>query len=148
MERLYNEASSEGDISPIYAAISAFLDLLNFLTGSGLENYPMKQPGDADSPEVEKNGTVKMEDQTEPAETIDAAVASTNIGKSTATSYTASSLKTEPLRRTIFIRASQLKVIFQLDGPTASESPLTKIEKLIEVGLLAYSLSLFFFYKV
>jgi len=132
LERFHDEASGEGDLSPIYAAISTFLDLLNFLTGSGLENYPMKQPGEADSPEEEKNGAVRIEDQTETADTTDAAAASTGLPMMGSNVPS----KTEPLRRSIFIKASHLKVIFKLDGQTASESPLTKIEKLIEVIMI------------
>ena len=111
--RLFNGLSNEENPGPIYNSISAFLDFLNLLTGSGLENFNLKASNDADMPDEEKSKSAQSADQN---------VVEEKMG-----------IDKEPLRRSIFIRVNQLKDIFQLDGEMAKESPLTKMEKIIEV---------------
>ena len=120
MERLFKELSGKENLGPTYNSISAFLDFINLLTGSGLENFNNKPPNDGESPEEEKVLSVKTADQMETNENTGAP-----LEKGTG--------RNEVLRRKIFIPTNQLKDIFQLDGQVSKDNSLTKIEKLIEV---------------
>lgn len=129
VQRLFNELANKDNLGPTYNSISAFLDFINLLTGSGLDNFNNKPPNDGESPEEEKVFSVKNPDQMETDENVPSQLTQQQAPQ------TAESIKNESLRRKIFIPAHRLKEIFKLDGEDAKEdSPLTKIEKLVEVG--------------
>ena len=129
LERLFKELSGKENLGPTYNSISAFLDFVNLLTGSGLENFNNKPPNETESPEEEKVMSIKTADQMETDETAVPPLEK-EINRN------------EVLRRKIFIPTNRLKDIFQLDGQVPKDNPLTKIEKLIEVNyLLLYNLS-------
>ena len=119
--RLFKELSGKENLGPAYNSISAFLDFVNLLTGSGLENFNNKPPNETESPEEEKVLSAKTTDQMETDETTVPPEEKKETNRN------------EVLRRKIFIPANRLKDIFQLDGQVSKDNPLTKIEKLIEV---------------
>lgn len=124
LERLFKELSGKENLGPTYNSISAFLDFVNLLTGSGLENFNNKPPNETESPEEEKVMSIKTADQMETDETAVPPLEK-EINRN------------EVLRRKIFIPTNRLKDIFQLDGQVPKDNPLTKIEKLIEVNYLS-----------
>lgn len=135
LDRLYKEAEEGNEIPVIYTAISAFLEFLNLLNSSGMDNY-MKPPSEVESPEDEqvRSSVATGENVDEDIKVVvEEHVTSMEVEDG---EKTKPEDRNEPLRRSVYINASTLKSLIKLDDNTGGEHTLSKLEKLIEVHMI------------